>query len=412
MPRSIYIKVFTSWRMAVALLMGFMCGLPLALTASGSAFQAWMKGNNVDLKVIGIFSLVGLPYSLKFIWAPLLDRYTPKFLGRRRGWILISQIGLILSLAIVTHLNPTSQVTMVGLVAMLIAFFGASQDIVVDAYRAESFPTEQLGAATSVYVMGYRIAMLVSGAVAMMLADHFSWQTVYFIMCCFLILGLVVTYFSPDPQYKMPPPKNLQEAVVLPFLDFFKRKGAAEILVFAVIYKLDAVMTMSLTTPFLLELGFTKTDIGAVSKVFGMIASITGTLAGGALMIRLGVKRSLWLFGIVQGFATLSYWILSRVGYSYPFMVNAIVVENFCSGLANACFLAFLMGVCNKRFTATQYALLSSLTTVTRAVVGAPTGYIVEGLGWSGFYIVCMLTALPGLLLLLRYDHWDVTAKS
>ncbi len=377
--------------------------MPLALT--GATLQAWMKSEKVDLSVIGLFSLVGMPYALKFLWAPLMDRFIPPFLGRRRGWILIAQIFLILSISAMAFVHPSAAPAVTAGLAFLICFFSASQDIVIDAYRTDLLPSEELGLGASFHVTGYRIAMLVSGSLALILADHLSWPQVYFTMAAAMSIGVIASLIAPELE-QTSPPKSLREAVVLPLVEFFQRTGAFEVLAFLLFYKIDVVMAVALTTPFMLDLGFSNTDIGAVTKSVGLVATIVGSLAGGALMVPLGLYRSLWIFGLVQGISTAAFICLAHVGHVYSAMVTAIAAENFCSGLGNTAYFAFMMSMCNKRFTATQFALFSSFMAFTRVVGGAPTGFLVKALGWQNFYVVCIFAMIPGLLLLFRYPGW------
>lgn len=400
------LSVFASWRIAIVLALGFSSGIPLALTSS--TLQAWMADQKIDLTIIGLFSLVGMPYGLKFLWAPLMDRFVPPFLGRRRGWMIVCQLGLVATICAIAFSNPAVSPLLIGVLAFAIAFFSASQDIVLDAYRIEILKKEEYGAGSGIYTMGYRIAMITSGAGALILADHISWKLVYLIMASTLILGISITLFVPEPKVEAVPPKTLKDAVFLPFIEYFKRKGAIEMLLFMILYKLDVALTLALTTPFMLGLGFTKTDIGAVTKGFGVAATIVGALIGGALMARLTMKRSLWIFGISQALSGLSFMLLARLGHDYPMMVTAIAVENVCSGLGIAAFSAFMMSLCEKRFTATQYALLSSFMALTRYVAGAPSGFLVKGLGWEGYFLLCAFAGIPGLLLLTRYDKWTL----
>ena len=396
--------------MAAVLLLGFSSGLPLALT--GTTLQAWMKSENVDLTVIGLFSLVGLPYGLKFVWAPLMDRYIPPFLGRRRGWILVSQVALIAAITAMAFSSPAHSPALTAAIAVLIAFFSASQDIVVDAYRTDLAEQEEVGPAAALYIAGYRIALLVSGAIALILSDHMTWQAVYLLMAAAMGIGIVTAMFAPEPKEAGKPPQTLVQAVVLPFVEYFKRTGALEILAFIVLYKIDVVIAMAMTTPFLLELGFTKTDIGAVTKGFGLAATIVGTLAGGALMMRLGMRLSLWTFGLSQGISGLSFMLLAHLGHHYPMMVAAIAIENFCSGMGTAAFTAFMMSLCDKRFTATQYALLTSLMGLSRVIGGAPTGFLAMAVGWEQYFFISVLAMAPGLLLLTRYSKWRLAESS
>ncbi|OGQ01171.1 MAG: AmpG family muropeptide MFS transporter [Deltaproteobacteria bacterium RBG_19FT_COMBO_60_16] len=404
------LAVFRSPRLFWVLLLGFSSGIPLALT--GTTLQAWMATDKIDLTVIGVFSLVGLPYTVKYLWAPVMDRFIPPFLGRRRGWMLVTQLGLVFAISAMAFSNPSGATTLFAVLAFLVAFVSASQDVVVDAYRTEVLEPVELGPGAGVHILGYRIAMLTSGALALILADRLPWKTVYLLMAGSMLVGVSASVFSPEPQLEERPPASLKEAVAQPFVEFLSRPGALGILLFVILYKLDVVMATALTTPFMLELGFTKTDIGAVTKGFGMVATIVGTLAGGAVVARAGMKASLWLFGILQSVSTLAFLALARLGHHYPMMVAAIGLENLCSGMGTAAYVAFLMSLCNKRFTATQYALLTSLMAITRVIVGAPTGYLAKTIGWELYFLVSMLSAVPGLLLLLLYPRWTVPSPT
>ena len=398
-------SVFASYKMFIVLILGFASGLPLGLT--GGTLQAWMKTENIDLATIGLFSLVGLPYTLKFLWSPLMDRYVPPLLGRRRGWMLLTQIGLVITIIALGLSDPKLTPQYIAFFALCVAFFSASQDIAIDAYRTEVLSEEQLGAGASVYIMGYRIAMIVSGALALILSDHMSWATVYLIMALCMVVGILGSFFGPEPITNEAAPKTLGEAVYKPFTEFFNRVGAIEMLIFILIYKMDVAFAMALTTPFMMELGFSKTDVGAVTKGVGLVATIVGTLMGGALLSKWGIKKSLWVFGIMQALSGFSFFLLARMGHSYPMMMAAICVENICSGLATAAFTAFMMNLCDKRFTATQYALLTSFMAITRIMVQAPSGFIVKSLGWEMYFIVSIIISIPGLLMLTRFDKWE-----
>jgi len=398
------LSAFRSPRLFWILLLGFSSGIPLALT--GTTLQAWMATEKIDLTVIGVFSLVGLPYTVKYLWAPVMDRFIPPFLGRRRGWMILTQLGLVVAIAFMAFSNPAGATTLFAVLAFLVAFVSASQDIVIDAYRTEILEPAELGPGAGVHILGYRIAMLTSGALALILADRLPWKTVYLLMAGCLLVGAAASLLSPEPKLREKPPASLKEAVVDPFVEFLLRPGAVGILLFVILYKLDVVMATALTTPFMLELGFTKTDIGAVTKGLGMIATIVGSLTGGAVVARSGMKNSLWIFGILQSVSTLSFMALAHLGHHYPMMVAAIGLENLCSGMGTAAYAAFLMSLCDKRFTATQYALLTSLMAISRVVVGAPTGYLVRAFGWENYFLISALAAAPGLLLLLRFSRW------
>lgn len=401
-------RVFKSWKMAVCLLQGFSSGLPLALT--GATLQAWMTDAQVDLKTIGLFSLVGLPYSFKFLWAPLLDRFTLPVPGlqksRRRGWILIAQILISICLIAFSLTNPSELPLFLALAAVMVAFWSATQDLMLDAYRIELLNKEEYGAGASLFVTGYRLAMLFSGGGALILAAHFPWATVYQMMAASMLLMSALTFFAPEPTQQVKAPRTLVEAFVEPFKEFFGRKGAFEVLSFSVLYKLDVVLAMALLTPFFLHLGFSKEEVGVVLKGVGLYVTIAGGLVGGALIPKLGLKRALWIFGIAQGGATFSLMALAHFGKSFPLMISAVAIENFCSGLGNAAFAAFLMGLCNKRYSATQYALLSSLMAVPRTLMQAPSGYLVEAMGWELYFLLAAAMTIPGLLLLTRFDRW------
>lgn len=399
------LQVFASRRMALVLFLGFCSGLPLSLT--GSTLQAWMTEAKVDLATIGRFALVGLPYTMKFLWSPLLDRTKPLFWGRRRGWAILTQLALVVLIALMGSIDPQSELGALSVVAIAIAFFSASQDIVLDAFRTELLKNEELGAGAGVYVMGYRLAMLVSGALALILADHLAWKQVYWIMAAVMALGSLAVVLAPEPAESAVAAAGPRPGLLQPFLDFFKRQGAVEILLFVMVYKLSTMMATALTTAFLLELGFTKTEIGAVTKLFGLIATIFGTLTGGALMVKLGTKRSLWIFGFLQSIAGLTFLILSYTGKNTAVMTAVITVENFMIGLGVAALQGFMMAICNRQFTATQFALLSSLTAVSRVVLVSQAGVLAQALGWHAYFVFSVLLAIPGLLLLTRFDRWQ-----
>jgi len=394
-----------SGRMLAAFLMGFSCGLPLLLTIT--VLQAWMKEEGVDLSVIGMMALVGLPYTLKFLWAPFLDRYIPPFLGRRRGWLLLAQMALIFSIAGLGLTDPADGPWMVALAAFLVTFFSASQDIVVDAYRREDLSDEELGLGSSLYINGYRIGMLLASGGGLILADFLPFSFVYIIMAGCLLPGVLTTLLAPEPQMPAGTPTTIKEAVLSPMGEFFSRRGALWMLAFILCYKLGDQMASAMTTPFYLDIGFSKTEIGTVVKLFGFWATIVGSLIGGMLMFRLGINRSLWIFGFFQAFSTACFAILARVGHSVPALSAVIAFENGSGGMGTAAYAAFMASITNKKFTATQYALLTSLMGVPRVLASAPTGLLAEHLGWESFFIICTLVAIPGMLLLLKFAPWS-----
>lgn len=384
--------------------MGFASGLPLLLTIT--VLQAWMKEKGVDLAVIGMMALVGLPYTLKFLWAPFLDRFTLPFLGRRRGWLLVAQTALIVSVSGLGFTDPGRNPWMVAFAAFLVTFFSASQDIVVDAYRREDLPDEELGLGSSLYVNGYRVGMLLASGGGLILADHMSFLFVYQIMAACMLPGVLATLLAPEPEVPAGTPESLGEAVLVPMVEYFSRKGAVWMLAFILFYKIGDTMASAMTIPFYLDIGFTKTQIGAVVKLFGFWATIAGTLGGGVIMLRLKINRSLWVFGFLQAVSTAGFAVLARIGHSVPALSVVIGFENLSSGMGTAAFVAFMASITNKRFTATQYALLSSLMGVPRVMASAPTGFLVKTFGWEFFFIGCTLIAVPGMILLLKFAPW------
>lgn len=391
-----------SWRMLVAALMGFASGLPLLLT--GSVLQAWMKEEGVDLGTIGLFALVGLPYTLKFLWAPLMDRFTPNALGRRRGWLVIFQIALIAALLLLSFTKPAVAPVWLAFTALLVTFFSASQDIVIDAYRREALADDEQGLGASLYVNGYRVGMLLASGGGLILADHVSFAVVYQVMAVFMLIGVVTTLFAPEPDAAEGVPTTLREAVIEPFIEYFQRRDALMILAFVLLYKIGDTMASHMTTPFYLDIGFTKTQIGAIVKLFGFWATIAGGVIGGLLIMRIGIYRSLWVFGILQGVSTAGFAVLAQFGASIPGLAAVITFENLSGGMGTAAYVAYMASLTNKKFTATQYALLSSLMGVPRVIAAAPTGYLAEWMGWGAFFVGCALIALPGLLL-IRWLH-------
>jgi PAT family beta-lactamase induction signal transducer AmpG len=402
---------FALWggrKMLTLALLGFASGLPLYLTSR--LLQAWMRADQVDLSTIGVFSLVALPYSLKWIWAPVLDRYVPPFLGRRRGWLIIIQLALAAAIASMAFADPRTGLTLVAVLALVIAFFSATQDIVIDAYRADVLAEREMGVGAAVWVIGYRVALLATGALAFVLADRMSWPMVYLALASLMAVGILGTLYAREPAVSGPTPRTFAEAVVLPFKEFLERVGGRRLalaLVFIVIYKLPDYLAGGMATPFLIDLRFTLTEIGAIQGGLGILATIVGVVIGGALVARVGINRALWIAGGLQAVSNAAYYGLARVGRDHAFLVGAIVVENICTGLVTAGFVAFLMSLCNVRFSATQYALLSSLLGVSRDVLVAPAGGIAAALGWPAFFLVTVAAAIPGLLLLPALVPWS-----
>ncbi|CNF67200.1 muropeptide MFS transporter AmpG [Yersinia intermedia] len=395
-----YSNLFTQRNSLILLLLGFASGLPLALT--GGTLQAWMTVENVDLRTIGIFSLVGQAYVFKFLWSPLMDRYTPSFLGRRRGWLVISQLLLIAAIVVMGFMEPTKHLWWLAAIAVLVAFCSASQDIVFDAYKTDLLTAEERGTGAAVSVLGYRLAMLVSGGLALWIADRYlGWQSTYWLMAGLMLIGVFATLLAPEPDIRIAPPKTLEQAIVAPLRDFFGRNNAWLILLLIVLYKMGDAFAASLSTTFLIRgVGFDAGEVGLVNKTLGLIATIIGALYGGLLMQRLSLFRALMIFGILQAISNVGYWLLSITDKNIFSMGSAIFLENLCGGMGTAAFVALLMTLCNKSFSATQFALLSALSAVGRVYVGPIAGWFVETHGWPLFYLFSIAAAIPGLILL------------
>ena len=401
MNRQRLASIILNRRMLVCLVMGYACGLPLLLTLS--VLQAWMKDAGVDLTTIGLMSLVGLPYTLKFIWSPIFDRYTLPIFGRRRGWLLVAQAALMGSLIWLGFSDPVGHPELLAAAAFAVAFCSASQDIVVDAYRREDLPDRELGLGSSLYVNGYRVGMLLASGGGLIMADHIPFSMVYLIMALCLLPGAITTLLTPEP-WASASPVTLKSAVVDPLVEYFSRSGALWILAFILMYKIGDTMASSMTTPFYLDIGFTKTQIGAVVKLFGFWATVGGTIAGGIIMLRLGIYPSLWSFGLLQALSTAGFAVLAIVGPNITALSVVIAFENLSAGMGTSAYMAYMASITDKRFTATQYALLSSLMGIPRVLASAPTGYLATVMGWKGFFVFCVLIAIPGLLLLLRIE--------
>jgi MFS transporter, PAT family, beta-lactamase induction signal transducer AmpG len=396
-------------RMLICIFTGFSSGLPLWLLIN--LLPAWLRSEGVDLTSIGLFALMQLPYTWKFLWSPLLDRYALPMLGRRRGWMLITQIALLLTMPLFGFLEPRLDLWTIALLAAIVAFFSASQDIVLDAYRRELLPDVELGMGNSIHVQAYRVSSLVPGALALVLADHLPWRSVFVITALFMLPGIVNTLLVAEPKRSRNAPRTLKEAVVEPFHEFITRSGwhqAMLILGFIFLYNLGASMATALATPFYLDMGFTKSDIGLIAKNAGLWASVGGGLLGGLWMIRIGINRGLWLFGAVQLLSILGFALLAHAHRADRLLLAGVIgFEALGVGLATAAFIAFIARTTDPRYTATQFALFTSLAVVPRTLINATTGWIVEQIGWFDFFLLCTALALPGMALLLRVAPWN-----
>lgn len=385
--------------MAIMLLLGFSSGLPLSLSAG--TLQAWLTSTGIDIVTIGVFSIVGMPYTLKFLWSPLMDRFVPPRLGRRRGWMLLTQVLLAGLLAGMAFQDPHTGIAVIAALALAIAFCSASQDVALDAYRADLLPPRERGPGVALSVLGYRGGMLVAGSVALVVADALGWQATYCLMAVLMGVGMAAALLGPEPAVRTAAPASLQAAVIEPFLEFLTRRRALALLLLLVLYKLGDAFAGTLTTAFLLRgLEFSLTDVGVVNKGVGLAATMVGVVAGGALLVRLTLFKCLLAFGVLQAVTNLGFMALALAGKSYAGMVAVIVLENLSGGMGTAAFVAFLIALCDQRYTATQFALLSALASVARVFIGPPAGLVVDAAGWPLFFLVTTLAAIPGLLLL------------
>jgi PAT family beta-lactamase induction signal transducer AmpG len=390
-------------RLAVMLPLGFASGLPLALTAG--TLQAWLTMEGVDLKTIGIFTLVGLPYTLKFLWAPVMDRFVPPWFGRRRGWMLLTQLCVAIGLVLMAMTNPRAHPDWLGTYALLVAILSASLDIVFDAYRTDTLQSNERGFGAAVWVNGYRVALLVAGAGALVLADYVGWQMTYLAMAAVMLAGLLTIVMSPEPTRIAEAPKSLSEALGAPLKEFFSRPRALGFLAVIVFYKLGDAFASSLQTAFLIGgIEFSATEVGAVKGV-GILATLLGALVGGIMMTRTGLFQSLLAFGVLQAVSNLGFVVLALVGKSASVLMAAVVFENVTGGMGTAAFVAMIMSLCDPRYTATQFALLSSLEALGRVFAGRPSADVVEALGWMQFFVLTVVIALPGLWAVWRIRH-------
>jgi len=385
------------------LLLGFSSGLPLILT--DSTLKVWIQDAGVPIQTIGFFSLVQLPYNLKFLWAPLLDRYVPPFLGRRRGWLIVTQSCLVLALGALAFADPKGRLSLMAALAFGVAFLSASQDIASDAWRTEILPKQDQGMGITTHIAAYRVAILAASAGALGLADLAGWRATYLAMAGCMMLGPLGALLAREPE-GLVLPRTLKDAVVEPFRNFLGREGAGLALLFIVLYKLGDQLATSLTPNFLRSLGFSKTVIGSVMKGVGLPALIVGGYLGGWLMRRWSLRKALFVFGLVQMAAILALLIPASVGPRIPALVVAIGLENLGFGMGVAAYMTLIMRMCDLRFTGTQFSLLTSLAALPRTLIAAPAGFSAAFYGWSGYFLLCAMAALPGLLMLALYDRW------
>lgn len=408
----LYAAVFNR-RMLICVFSGFASGLPFFILIS--LVPAWLRTEGVGLKEIGLFTLIGLPYTWKFFWAPILERYPLPFLGRRRGYMLVTQIALFIAISLLPYFNTNSDLWLIAGLCACIAFFSATQDIAIDAYRRELLPDRELGLGNAIHVNAYRIAGLVPGSLALVLADHTPWHSVFLVTAAFMSVAIILTITISEPDHPAPPPESLEAAIVEPFREFIDRLGlhhALLVLSFMFLYKLGDNLATALATPFYIDMGFELSEIGLVAKHAALWPMVIGGLAGGILMLKIGINRALWIFGVIQLVSIFGFAVLARMGEELWLLALVIGFEYLGVGLGTAAFLAFIARTTSRVHTATQLALLTALTAVPRTIANASTGYAVELIGWENFFYVCALTAIPGMLLLFKVAPWNGDPKS
>jgi PAT family beta-lactamase induction signal transducer AmpG len=412
MNKPTFREALLNQRMLTCVFTGFTSGLPLYIIIQ--LVPAWLRTEGVGLAEIGFFALVGFPYTWKFMWSPIIDRYTLPFLGHRRGWMFVTQLALLISIASMGFLKPDLSIWTIAYLAASIAFFSASQDVVLDAYRRELLPDQELGIGNAVHVQAYRLAGLVPGSLALILADHLPWHVVFIVVASFMAVGLIMTLLIEEAIKDPSPPKSLREAVIDPFREFASREGlaaAALMLVFLFFYKLGDNMATALSTPLYIDIGFSLTQIGSIAKFASLVAVIVGGVLGGIVMVKLSINRALWLFGIVQIASIVGFAWLAETGAN-PWVLGTVVAFEYLGvGLGAAALVAFMARMTNVVFAATQFALFSALASVPRIFANATTGLIVERLGWTYFFLLCTALAVPGMLLLCKVAPWNESSE-
>lgn len=393
-----FLALFFNKKMLITFLLGFSSGLPFLLI--GGTLKLWLAESKVDITTIGYFGWVSIAYSLKFIWAPLTDRFSFFGMGRRRSWMLVSQVAITLGIFIIGTLDPTTSLAAMAAISVWIAFFGATQDIALDAFRREYLEDSELGMGSSMNMYGYRIGMLISGGVAVGMADYLSWMHVYWIMALMMLVGMFTVLYVKEPSASENVAKSLKESFVGPFKEFIQRNGALLIISFIFFFKLGDALSAAMLNPFYIEMGYQKVDIGLIAKMFGLASSLLGFFIGGITIYRIGILRSLWIFGILQAMSTASFAIITFTGPVNWALAFAVIFEDVSAGMGSSAFLAYISSITNKKYTATQYAALASVATLGRNFFSGFSGHLVKALGWEWFFYSCALIAIPGMVLL------------
>ena len=401
-------EILFSRRMLICLFIGFTSGMPLYVLSQ--LVPAWLRSEGVDLATIGLFSLVALPYTWKFLWSPLMDRYKPPFLGRRRGWALMTQVSLLVSIGLLGRYNPAISLQSIVVLVFLVALFSASQDIVIDAYRRELLADDELGIGNSFFINAYRLSSLVPGSLALILSDHIPWESVYWVTAAFMLVGIGTTLAIREVSDDALAPRTLREAVIEPFHEFFARDGLTAglaVLAFMLLYKLGDNMATALATPFYLDMGFSRTEIGAIAKIAALWSSIAGSILGGFAMLKLSINRALWIFGAVQLVTILGFAWLSVAGHDPVVLFIVVSAEYLGVGLGTVALIAYIARETSRAFTATQFALFTSLIAVPRTFANASTGFLIEAMGYTTFFLLCTAVAIPGMLMLFKVAPWN-----
>jgi PAT family beta-lactamase induction signal transducer AmpG len=401
-------EILFNRRMLVCIFLGFTSGMPLYVLFQ--LVPAWLRSSEVDLGTIGLFALVSLPYTWKFLWSPLMDRFKPPFLGRRRGWAVITQLCLLLTIGMLGQFDPGESLQAIVVLVFLVSLFSASQDIVIDAYRRELLADDELGTGTSLFINAYRLSSLVPGSLSLILSDHLPWSMVYWVTGAFMMVGVFTSFVIREVSDDALAPHTMREAVIDPFREFFARDGflaGLAILAFMFLYKLGDNMATALATPFYIDMGFSRTEIGSIAKVAALWSAIAGSIIGGAAMLKLSINKSLWIFGFVQMFTILGFAWLSVVGHDPVALFIVVSAEYLGVGLGTVALTAYIARETSRAFTATQFALFTSLIAVPRTFANASTGFLIESMGYTTFFLLCTALAVPGMLMLFKAAPWS-----
>lgn len=388
--------------------LGFSSGVPFSLIES--TLQVWLSDSNVDIRNIGLFSFVMLPYGLKVLWAPLFDQILPPVWGRRRGWAIITQLALIVSLVALSRANPSTDPWLIAMLAIVVGIAAASQDIVLDAHRRESLADDELGLGAAIFSNGWRVGMITSGALPLFLSHSMSWNTIYLLMAALIGVGIIAIAVSEEPKSHSVKARSFMEIFGSPFAELLTREAAFSLFAVVFLYKIGDSMAAALRTKFLLDIGYDRVLIAEIAKVFGLAMSIAGAFLGAFVMVRQGIARSLWIFGFLQALSTLGFWWLTIIEPQGWALAVVISLENGTGGMGTSAYTAFLMSICDRRFSGSQYAAMTSLMRLPSIAASAMTGYLVTWFGWDNFFLLCFLLGFPVFLSLPRVAPWTAVS--